>query len=190
LLDASIIAHQHARRLDSQISTSVTQSYFMSGDYQRTLDTSAGDFGYIEALALAAIGREEQALDLLRKRERGPAQPLSRLFLSSLRALLEGNRDESLSITEQGIAAIRKGGEELFYYVRQLSYLGAADRAISELQRAVDQGFFCYAVLLRDPWLDALRSDIRFSQILSTAKLRHENARKLFSEAGGPQILG
>src|SRR6185312_13841323 len=69
LLSASIVAHQHARRLDPQIPTSVSQSYFMSGDYQLALEASGGDIGYIDAIALASLGREHEALDLLRSRE-------------------------------------------------------------------------------------------------------------------------
>lgn len=191
LLDASVAAHQHACRLDPHIPTSVTQSYFMSGDFRLALETSGGDFGYMEALALASLGREREALDLLRNREQRPAQhPLIRFFLSSLRALLEGKSQESLAMSEQGIAAIRRGGEELFYFVRQLSYLGETERAVFELERAIEQGFFCHAALLRDPWLNALRPDSRFINILSKAKSRHEAARNMFVEAGGMQILG
>src|SRR5262249_22388472 len=109
---------------------------------------------------------------------------------SSLRALLEGKREESLSITEQGIAAIQKGGEELFYLVRHLAYLSELERAVFELERTVEQGFFCYPTLLNDPWLDALRTDSRFVPILDRARSRHDAARKMFVEAGGIEILG
>jgi tetratricopeptide (TPR) repeat protein len=191
LLNASIVAHQHARRLDPHIPTSVGQSYFLSGDYQQALDTSGGDIGYLDALALASLGREQEAVDLLRSREQRPAQhQLIRYFLVSLRALLEGNREESLNITKQAIAAVQRGGEELFHLVRQLSYLGEREQAMSELERAVQQGFFCYPGMLRDPWLDALRSESRFSNTLAEARSRHEAACKMFIEAGGMQILG
>jgi TolB-like protein len=191
LLDASIAAHQQARRLDPQIPTSVNQSYFMSGDYRQALETSGGDFGYMNALALASLGRENEAVDLLRRHEQRPAQhALVRSFLTSLRALLEGKREEGVRVTEQVIAAIHKGGEELFYCARQLAYLGELDRALFELERSVDRGFFCHAVMMRDPWLDSLRNASRFRNILDKARSRHEAARRMFIEAGGMRILG
>jgi hypothetical protein len=163
----------------------------MAGDYRQALETSGSDFGYMNALALASLGRENEALDLLRHYEQRPAQhQLMRHFMASLRALLEGKREAGLNATEECIAVIQKGGEELFYCVRQLAYLGELERAIAELERAVDLGFFCYAVMLRDPWLDALRGDSRFVKIFNRAQSRHESARKTFLEAGGAEILG
>jgi hypothetical protein len=163
----------------------------MSGDHRRALETSSGDIGYMDALALASIDRQDEALALLRTREQRPVQhQLIRLFLVSLRALLEGKREESLSTTKQGVAMIRKGGEELFYFVRHLAYIGECEMAIAELERVVEHGFFCYPALLRDPWLDALRSDPRFNATLRRAETRHESARTIFVEAGGMQVLG
>jgi tetratricopeptide (TPR) repeat protein len=190
LLDASIAAHQHARRLDPLASTSVTQSYFMAGEYQQALAHSEGDIGYIDAAALASLGRTTDALDLLRDRESRPHQhPLIRWFLVSLRALLEGKRSEALEATERGIALIRRGGEELYYFVRQLAYLGDVSRATTELERAVENGFTCHPTMVRDSWLDPIRSDQRFDRILRHVESRHAEARRMFVEAGGTRLL-
>jgi len=44
--------------------------------------------------------------------------------------------------------------------------------------------------MIRDPWLDPLWADPRFTTALNTVQSRHEETRRLFIEAGGPQILG
>lgn len=94
LLRASLAAHEEARRLDPLISTSVLHTYFMKGDYQRALDTAAEDFGYARGVALAALGRTDEAVAALRKGELSQLGRLGELYLSSLRALLEGRRAE------------------------------------------------------------------------------------------------
>src|SRR5262249_34320353 len=101
LLQPAGAAHHEARRLDPQIPTTVTHTYFMLGDYDRALETSGGDFGYGTALTLAALGRTEQAITLLREREEIHSGRLGELYLTSLRALLEGRREESLQASEE-----------------------------------------------------------------------------------------
>ena len=78
LLEASLAAHDRAYRLDPNIRTSVAHTQFVLGNYERVLDYSFGDFGYIDALALTQLGREQPALELLRERTELKA-PLPRL---------------------------------------------------------------------------------------------------------------
>src|SRR4029078_13341127 len=59
LIEASLAAHKHARRLDPNIRPSVAHPYFMMGDYENVLATSsAADSLYIHPLALSHLGRE------------------------------------------------------------------------------------------------------------------------------------
>ncbi len=192
LLEASLAAHEHACRLDPGVPTSVTHTYFMLGDYLRALETSGPEVrGYMGPLALAALGREPEALKLAQE----TAQSRSRLQLvqylfSSLRLLLEGDRTGALEHSERAIALITHGPEELFYQARHLAYLAEPGRAVATLARAVDEGFFCYPTLVRDPWLDSLRATPEFRRILQRALERHTGAVRAFVEAGGEQLLG
>jgi len=69
LLRASLAAHQEARRLDPLISTTVMRTYFMHGDYEKALEVFASDYGYGTGVALAALGRPQEAVAMLRERE-------------------------------------------------------------------------------------------------------------------------
>ena len=191
LLEASVAAHEHAHRLDPTIRTSVCHTYFMLGDYHQALETSRELLGYVGPLALMSLGREQEAVALARRMESTSTPlPLIRCAFSSARALAEGARTEAIALSERAIALIVRGPEELFQQARHLAYLSECDRALIILSRAVDEGFFCYPALARDPWLHALRANPRFEDILRRALERHTAAVRAFVEAGGEQILG
>lgn len=189
--DASIAAHHLARRLDPQIRTSVTHTYFMLGDYRRSIETSAGDIGYIEPLALTALGRQAEALDLVKQREHTDGlHPLIALYLASLRALLEGDITACVSAVERTVAHPPLGPEELYYCARTLAWVGEPARALSVLQCAVDRGLACFTALVHDPWLDAIRTMPEFASISRRTETRHRETADAFIQAGGEAVLG
>ena len=190
LLQAALAAHNEARRLDPQIRTTVNHTYFMMGDYQRALEASNTDFGYAEGLSLAAMGRGAEALPLLRAKEQLKPGKLGQLYLVSIRALLEGNRAESLAASDELMKATFRDPEGLFYQARQLSYLGEPSKAFEMLSRAIQNGFFCYPAFVRDPWLDSLRGRPEFVDLLRKAQESHREALLLFMELGGDSLLG
>jgi tetratricopeptide (TPR) repeat protein len=55
LLDASVAAHEQARRLDPQVQTGVANTYWMLGDYERAID---GMTGFFVGLPLVSLGRD------------------------------------------------------------------------------------------------------------------------------------
>lgn len=142
LLPPALAAHNETRRLDPQIATTVNHTYFMLGDYQRAMDTSASDFGYAVGLSLASLGRVNEAVALLREREQLKPGRLGQLYLTSLRALLEGNRAETLAASDELLNATFRDPEGTFYLARQLSYLRDETKALNMLSRAIDNGLF------------------------------------------------
>jgi serine/threonine protein kinase len=190
LLRPALVAHQEARRLDPLISTSVMHTYFMLGDYDRALENSGGDFGYGMAVALAMLGRVEEAVSLLRQRELAKPWRLGRLYLTSLRALLEGKREESLAASEELMNATFRDPEGMYYLARQLGYLREEAPALDMLSRTIDNGFFCHAAMLRDPWLDSLRARTEFASLMSKAHQLQREASAAFVAGGGPSLLG
>jgi tetratricopeptide (TPR) repeat protein len=189
LLQAALRAQQEARRLDPLIPTTINHSYFMLGDYSKALEFSAGDFGYAQGVMLASLGRTDEAIAKLRQRE-DIAWRISRLYVISLRALLEGKREESLQACNELRQATFRDPEGIYYLARQLSFLGEQDWALETLSRAINHGFFCYDAMVRDPWLDSIRARSEFTALLRQAHELHREAAAAFVAAGGHSLLG
>jgi serine/threonine protein kinase len=190
LLHASIEADRRARRLDPNILTTVTHSYFAMGDYQGALDAVGQDFGYFTPLRLAMLGRTAEAIAMLKEKEPAVPQRRGQVFVNSLRGLLEGNREASLRASDELIERAFMDPEGRYYLVRQLAYLSDTARAIRILNTTVEGGYFCYPQIASDPWLDPIRGDVEFKRILRRAQALHQEAMEVFKAEGGPGLLG
>jgi TolB-like protein/tetratricopeptide (TPR) repeat protein len=191
LLDASINAHHMARALDPHIQSGVAHSYFMSGDYEAALAAcNPADLGYVDAIMLTALHRESEALALLRTREPGyPKGSPVLIYITSLRALLEGKQEECIE-TIRRWSPLQRDAEGMYYTSRQLAYIGAHEDALDGLERSLQGGYFCLPALLADPWLDGLRAAPRFGRYVDQVRARHERALVSFGVAGGRKLLG
>jgi len=191
LLDASLKAHLLARQLDPQIRTGVAHTYFMLGDYEAALaEINEADLGYVDAVILTMLDRPDEALGLLRPREQAtpPNWPVL-IYLTSLRAQLEGKTDECVAAIRRW-ASLQRDAEGAFYTSRQLAHLGAIDDALTGLERSLAGGYFCLPAALDDPWLAPIRSEPRFQAYVGRVRARHERAAVSFEVAGGPKLLG
>jgi len=189
LLDESIRAHHHARRLDSRIVTSVAHTFFLLGDYQRTLEWyPPGALFYLDLAVLAVSGREAEAAELLGRRSSpgGPFPPM----LESLRFFLQGDHARSLEIVRQALAARPAWDPEVtFYLTRQLARDGARADALRTMRELVTEGFFCSTALRCDPWLRPLSRLPDFKDVLEVILRREAEARAAFEAAGGHEVL-
>ena len=104
--------------------------------------------------------------------------------------LLEGRRTEGLAATHAILAPGFRDPESFYYVARQLAYFGDPAAALPVLDRAVEEGFFCFSTMARDPWLDTLRADPAFTKILRHAEARHREALAAFLQADGDRLLG
>jgi TolB-like protein len=190
-LEASVAAHHRARHLDPNLVTSVAHTYFLLGDYQRTLECYGTKRGfYLDCAALVVLGDKQTALARLREREQaGGATGSVRAIMQSLRAYLEGDFAECLSAIEVGETLTRKDPESLYYTARHLAQINEQERALKILSSVIDSGFLCGSAMSRDPWLASLRSLPDFSKLLHIADQRRSQVHASFLEAGGPQLL-
>ena len=189
LLEASSRAHVRARVLDPAIVTSVAHTFWLLGNADGALRETTGDIGYLQGLALASLGRQRDAIAALRWRERETRDNRARAFLVSLRALLDGDADESLAALHRAADELADP-EALYYIARTYARLEEHDAALSAFARVVDEGYFCYPAFLSDPWLDGLRGAAAFDAIMETAKARHASAARAFQDANGDAVLG
>lgn len=189
LLDESLAAYQRARELDPNVRTGVAHTYFQLGRYDEAIsEYRNADIGYLEGLALVMLGRADEALALLRVREQkgtlvGP-------YIGSLRALLEGDRDEAVRlIGDSTTTSLARDGEAVYYMAREYAYLGEHALALEFLQSSIQQGFVCYPAMMRDPWMDPLRANHTFKGLMQAAETRHRQAVEAFVAANGRPCL-
>lgn len=105
-----------------------------------------------------------------------------------MRALLEGQRDESLAALHRAQDAVTDP-EARYYVARSFARLTEPDAALVSLRAAIDGGYFCYPALEGDPWLDSVRGAPAFAAVLDTARARHESTVLAFTEADGQPLL-
>src|SRR5687767_7043712 len=187
LLNASVAAHEEARRLDPGIPTSAINTYMMLGDYERILRLEGDPDSKV--LALYRLGRHDEALALW-QRPPFDAPAVYKAWYDMIVACLT----DGLGVREAAEGAI---GQMSFNdpegYMTGgiiLCKLGSDDLALQALARAVDGGFTVTEPLLHDPWLAPLRDNPRFTEILRRAEARRDEALAVFRAEGGEALLG
>ena len=198
LLEASVAAHERAQQLDRNILTSVDHTWWHLRDYDRALEyVEHRHYGEISitnramrAGILSELGRKEEALRQYREIEQARLTEFFRDLVCMNRALNEGRREESLEAADRLLARALEA-ETIWQVARVFAYFGERARALSTFTLSLDRGFILYRILTReDPWLDSLRSDPEFVDLLLRAESRYRSALAAFREAGGEQLLG
>jgi DNA-binding winged helix-turn-helix (wHTH) protein/tetratricopeptide (TPR) repeat protein len=189
LLDESRAAHEHACRLDPQIATSVSHTYYQMGDYENALNQIAvGSWG-IAGMTLGTMGRTAEGIAAFRKLEESGMPGPMRAFIGAWRAMLEGHREESLAAAERSIQHYLDP-EGCFYMGLIMAHLNENQRALAVLNDCIDNGFSSLNVLLRNPWLESLRSTAAFQTLLERAAQQLAEAQTVYQSANGSQLLG
>jgi tetratricopeptide (TPR) repeat protein len=190
LLDQSIAAHRHARRLDPTATTSVLHTYYMRGDYALALEEGHNSSDPFEARVLAAMGRELEAIEAARREEeRFSAFPLVRGFCTALRAALEGRPDDALPVLAEFRRSGFNDGEGLFYLAEIYARLGLLDEGLATLAQAVDMGFVAVLAIDHDRHFDRLRHCDEYPGLVGRAAARQSAAAEAFLRNGGPNLL-
>ena len=187
LLDASVAAHEAARRLDPRMATSVAHSYVMLGRYHDALHASGDPL--TRAMVLMMLGRKDDSVAVLREVERMDAVTI-RTWATASRLLVEGHRDEGLRLARTVLPPSYKDPESRYYLARQLAQFGDREAAVGLIREAVEGGFFCVEALTTDPWLESVRNDSSFQRTVVDAARRHAAARAVFGNADGSTLLG
>jgi DNA-binding winged helix-turn-helix (wHTH) protein/tetratricopeptide (TPR) repeat protein len=142
-LDASLAAHRRAIELDPNMRTSVAHTFFLKADFERALYWYGSGRGvYLDVLALASMGREQEAAALLWTRKdifhMGPEA------MNSLHAYLEKDYARCIAIIEQTDTPEPYDLEFRYYLARQAARAGALDLANRLLLRSINDGLVHY----------------------------------------------
>jgi TolB-like protein len=196
LLQASVEAHERARRLDPHVRTSVMHTLIAAGDYLRAADEAGSDPGG-RWVAMAMAGHHDafrqcrQAAEGIRAANAQVAQ-----WIDALGDVLEGRGSPDAVCSATAGVVFKQLPGDLdggFYAVAGLARFGGeqgADSAMQNLSKLVSSGFFPHETLKKHPWLDGLRRRPDFLAVLQQASDRHKEARAAFIQAGGEALLG
>ena len=188
LLDASVAAHERAKKLDAKIGTSVMHTWFMRGDFARVAKLAIGDFPYIVPMALMELGRGNEAVPVLRELE--AKMPTRRRHMAvAARAFIEGRAADSVAAALGMLSPDFRDPEGRFYVARHIARCGDPDQALTQLEGIVADGFFCHPVFQRDSWFDALRAKPAFTRLLARCEELHRAAAVAFDELDGGSAL-
>jgi serine/threonine protein kinase len=189
LLEPSLAAFEHAKRLDPSVQTSVGYTYFMMGDLDRAIAEDRHGIPFLTAYASSARGDFGTADQVYRSsRERVPTHSLA--ILESQLSAISGDRDASLTSLRQVAGSSFKDPEGLYFVARTFAYFGETGEAIAMLRNVIERGYFQPAIMTRDPWLDSLRTHPEFIQLLRLAESRRREAVGAYVEHGGDRVLG
>ena len=194
LLEESCAAHEQARELDPTISTSAAHSYWMLGRYDDALaavdpNRDIGD----AAMIYESMGRIDEALavfdDRLKRMQAaggiGTGRMNIRIFEAFRSSILR--KPDYLDLFEEFMNF--PDPEGLFYMGRSYTRIGANEQALAMLEKTVNTGFFCYPVFMRDAWLDPLRGQSRFNEIVRHAESKWRDAKRAFESHPGSRVL-
>jgi len=189
LLDPAIEAYERGRRIDPGLRTSVMHAYMMKGDYARALETDVEDPPIMRPLVLDLMGQVDDGISEADRMSSSPV-PLIRQIACATGAMLRQAKD-AVSETDQLLRNWSLRDPCAAYYAaRFVARLGDRERAIPLLRQTLDDGFCGYTFMMHDPWLDPVRGDPQFQDLLRRELEVRRQAQMAYLEAGGDRLLG
>ena len=190
LLDASAAAYERVRRLDPNLSTSAAYTYWMLGDYEKVMTSDREHVSFVKSYALIMMGRQDEVLESYRHSEKRILHPGAVRIFGGLVQALSGEMEKCLQTLRSISLENFRDPEGIYFIARTYAYARADQEALETLERVVEGGFYPDAAIARDPWLDSLRGEPRFVQLLRRAEARRREARAAFLDQEGDRLLG
>lgn len=140
---------------------------------------------YYRGLSLTLSGQSDQAVNLLQgvidRKSESLFDTLSHVLLLTIKQQHAAAVEIIDNIVEQRNLRKLTDGEMTYKLVQLYALAGAKEKALKNLQRSVDQGFFPMNYFLYDPALDLIKNTTQFSEIVKQATERHKAFAEKFN---------
>ena len=186
----AIAAHEHARRLEPQIRTAVSHAYLMAQEYDRAIETDNDDPPVVTAVALGLVGRRDDAIAHCDRYLAGGLPKMLQGFFGAAKSILEGRTADARSIADEVLERWRLRDPCANYYLTRMLAAAEHPEALRRFKQTVEGGFHAHGFFLQDPWLDPLRGQPAFAEVLRFAETENQAAAAAFVAAGGERLLG
>ena len=189
LLDWSVAAHELAMRFDPRARTSVACTWYLRGDYARTIALDTGAPAFMAPLARFRLGDRALALDGLSQVADSTPHAIASVVAKAYRACMNGQLDEAREHFDRVRASSFQDPEGFFLGANVAALAGAPADALSLLETAVDGGFVSPANLRDDGAWNSIRGYPAFERLLRQSDAGLLRATEMFNAAGGPALL-
>jgi len=128
-------------------------------------------------------GHKDQAQEYLNKVLEIEPKGIMGYYAKGMTAFLEGNDKEGIQALQSWENSNPFASESLYIIAQSYALLNDQEGCIRILKKAIDGGYFNYPFMLRDPFLDSVRTNPDFQIVLALAKEKHEAFKqKYFSK--------
>jgi hypothetical protein len=191
-MDASLAAHEEARRLDPNVPTSVEYSW--AHLVVRPEDTAviAAKFdasSHNALFGIGTLGRLDLAVESVRTVDLNTVPPAFRVSVEATVAAATEPPAQAREKVERAIAA-HTDPEALFLFGVVLIRLDAVERGLGLIGDMVGAGYTPADTLHRNWVFDRVRANPAYAPIAQRASAAMASARAVFEREGGPALLG
>jgi tetratricopeptide (TPR) repeat protein len=157
---------------------SIGLTYMYIGDYEKSYEIvqKFEQTSYVlnlQGILFLRMGLRDQAVGFLNQAIDLDPDGLIGLKATSMKAYIEGDFKTGLEANYR-IEKVNIIDGELWYHIAvDYALLGEKEGCIRALRRAIDGGFFNYPLMLSDPFLDSMRDNTEFKELLQQANGMH-----------------
>ncbi|MFQ5688389.1 MAG: tetratricopeptide repeat protein, partial [Candidatus Scalindua sp.] len=164
---------------------SIGVTYMYLGDYKKALQGFGLDNGSAYCFSFKGqvymrMNQPDKALEYFNLVfELEPDGDFSQ-WVDIMKAYIEGDIEKGLSLARSSEQIDYTDGEQWYNHANLYGLLGDEEGCVRLLKKAVEGGFFCYAFMLSDTFLDPVRDNPEFQEVLKSAKKKHEAFKERF----------
>jgi len=164
---------------------SIIVAYKYAGEFEKAFESSklfhenTYILGY-QGEFLFRMGMEDQAVEYFNRCINMDPDGLQALWVTCMKAYIEGNIEPGQEAARRFELVNVVDAEAWYHFAGNYGLMGDREGCVRALKRAVDGGFFNYPFMLKDSFLDSMREDEEFLEVLEEAREKHESFQRNF----------